>query len=76
MASPQDPGGVLEAVETGANPVPYTPGITSGGMAGSQTGELPKRHMESGRYAEHGAIKGNTGEARISIHAQPVSESK
>ena len=75
MASPQDPGGVLEAVETGANPVPYTPGITSGGMAGSRTGELSERHVESGINAEPGADKRNTGKAWISIHAWPVSES-
>ena len=35
MATPQNPGDVLEAVETGANPVPHLPGIACGGMAGA-----------------------------------------
>ena len=75
MAAAQNPSGVLEAMETGAIPVPNLPGITPGGMAGARTGELSKRHVESGRYAEFCADKRNTGKARISIHAGPVSES-
>lgn len=75
VAAAQDPSGVLEAMAPGVNPVPNLPGTTPGGMAGTRTGELSKRHVESGRYAEHGADKRNTGKARISIHAGPVSES-
>ena len=40
MTSPQDPGDVLELVETGKNTVPHFPGITSGEMTGTRTGEL------------------------------------
>ncbi len=75
VAPPQNPSSVLEAMETGENPIPYLPGVAFGGMAGTQTGELSKRHMESGRNAELCANKRKTSQTRISIHAWPVSES-
>ena len=33
MAAPSDQGGVLEAMETGKDPVPHTPCTASGRMA-------------------------------------------
>ena len=35
VAAAQNQGGVLEAVETGANPIPHLPSVASGRMAGT-----------------------------------------
>ena len=69
MAEAQNPSDVLEAVETGANPVLHLSGIASGRMAGARAVEQSKMPMESRTDAQSGVDKRNTDQAWLSVHA-------
>ena len=51
MATPQNPGDVLETMEKGAHEVQNAQSVTLARMEGARNGELPKRHVEGGENA-------------------------
>ena len=75
MATPPNPGSVLETMEKGEHKVQNAESVTLAGVESARNGKLPKRGVEGGIAEPCAHENNNSGQAWISVHVSPLSES-